>query len=235
MPRDLFGDVTRPSISIGSRKWYTVPISLLSHSTIVAVVVIVPLLATDVLPAPWEEIESPYMITVPPPPPVPPPIRLTDSPPPRNNPEAAPIAAPEGIAPERPAPPDTAWQDEISSSTVLGEIDPRVGVVTLPPAPPPPQQPVRVGGASRPPQRMRDVQPVYPPIAQAARVQGLGIIEATIGADGRITDTRVLRSIPLLDQAAVDAVRQWQYTPTQLNGVPVPVIMTVTVTFTLSR
>ncbi len=82
---------------------------------------------------------------------------------------------------------------------------------------------------------MRDVQPVYPPIAQAARVQGIVIIEATIGADGRITDTRVLRSIPLLDQAAVDAVRQWQYTPTQLNGVPVPVIMTVTVTFTLSR
>ena len=89
--------------------------------------------------------------------------------------------------------------------------------------------------AIRPPQRISDVQPVYPPIAQAARVQGIVIIEATIGADGRITNTRVLRSIPLLDQAAVDAVRQWQYTPTQLNGVPVPVIMTVTVTFTLSR
>ena len=48
-------------------------------------------------------------------------------------------------------------------------------------------------------------------------------------------NARVLRSVPLLDQAALDAVRQWQYTPTMLNGVPVPVIMTVTVTFTLSR
>ena len=59
------------------------------------------------------------------------------------------------------------------------------------------------------------------------------IIEATIGPDGRVTDTKVLRSIPLLDQAAVDAVKQWTYTPTLLNGVPVPVIMTVTVNFTL--
>ena len=56
---------------------------------------------------------------------------------------------------------------------------------------------------------------------------------ATIGADGRVKDAKVLRSIPLLDQAALDAVKQWQFTPTLLNGVPVPVIMTVTVNFTL--
>ena len=54
MPRDLFGSVTRPSISLGNRKWYTVPLSLLSHSIVVAVVVVVPLMATDVLPAPWQ-------------------------------------------------------------------------------------------------------------------------------------------------------------------------------------
>jgi len=60
------------------------------------------------------------------------------------------------------------------------------------------------------------------------------IIEATIGPTGAVTDTRVLRSIPLLDQAAIDAVKQWQFTPTTLNGQPVPVIMTVTVQFTLS-
>ena len=65
--------------------------------------------------------------------------------------------------------------------------------------------------------------------------QGIVIIEATIGADGQIINARILRSVPLLDQAALDAVRQWQYTPTLLNGVPVPVIMTVTVAFTLSR
>lgn len=95
-------------------------------------------------------------------------------------------------------------------------------------------QPVRVGGQIRAPTQLRKVQPVYPAEAQAAKVQGIVIMEATIGADGRVNDTRVLRSVPLLDQAAMDAVRQWEYTPTLLNGVPTPVIMTVTVTFNLA-
>ena len=57
--------------------------------------------------------------------------------------------------------------------------------------------------------------------------------EAVIGPNGRVTDVKILRSVPLLDDAAVAAVQQWEYTPTLLNGVPVPVIMTVTVNFTL--
>jgi protein TonB len=60
------------------------------------------------------------------------------------------------------------------------------------------------------------------------------IIEAIIGADGRVQDARILRSIPLLDQAALDAVKQWEFTPTMLNGAPVPVISTMTVQFTLN-
>jgi len=98
---------------------------------------------------------------------------------------------------------------------------------------PPPQAPVRVGGNIKPPTKTRDIKPVYPAIAQSARVQGVVIIEATIGPDGKVKDAKVLRSIPLLDQAALDAVKQWEFTPTLLNGVPVPVIMTVTVNFTL--
>ena len=62
---------------------------------------------------------------------------------------------------------------------------------------------------------------------------GVVIIEATIGPNGAVQEAKVLRSIPLLDAAALDAVRQWTFTPTTLNGVPVPVIMTVTVNFTL--
>ena len=92
---------------------------------------------------------------------------------------------------------------------------------------------MRVGGAIRQPTQIKKVNPVYPPIAQSARVQGVVIIEAIIGPDGRVTEAKVLRSIPLLDAAALDAVKQWVYTPTLLNGVPVPVIMTVTVNFTL--
>jgi len=90
---------------------------------------------------------------------------------------------------------------------------------------------IRVGGKIEPPIKMNDVKPVYPAIAQNAGVTGAVIIEATIGPDGKVIDAKVLRSIPLLDQAALDAVRQWEYRPTILNGVAVPVIMTVTINF----
>ena len=75
--------------------------------------------------------------------------------------------------------------------------------------------------------------PIYPADAQLARVQGVVIIEATIDPLGNVVNARVLRGQPMLDQAAVDAVNQWQFEPTQLNNVPVPVIMTVTVNFSM--
>ena len=111
---------------------------------------------------------------------------------------------------------------------------------SIPPAPPPPPPPgwpanaVRVGGNVSQPTKTKHVAPVYPPLAQSASVQGVVIIEAIIGGDGKVQDARVLRSIPLLDQAALDAVKQWEFTPTMLNGSPVAVIMTVTLQFTLS-
>jgi TonB family protein len=92
--------------------------------------------------------------------------------------------------------------------------------------------PVRIGGQIKAPTKIKDVTPVYPAIAQSARVAGAVTIEATIGPDGKVTDAKVVRSIPLLDQAALDAVRQWEYTPTLLNGEPVPVLVTVTINFT---
>jgi TonB family protein len=115
------------------------------------------------------------------------------------------------------------------------------------PAPPPPppapgaraiqevdgEAPIRVGGNIAPPTKIRDVRPVYPQEAQIARVQGVVIIEAVIDSTGRVRDARILRSIPILDQAAVDAVLQWEFTPTIVDGIPRAVIMTVTVNFTL--
>ena len=92
---------------------------------------------------------------------------------------------------------------------------------------------MRVGGKIKPPTKTKDVTPVYPAAAKSAGVAGVVIIEATIGADGKVINTKVLRSVPMLDQAALDAVRQWEYSPTLLNGVPVPVVMTVTVNFKL--
>jgi periplasmic protein TonB len=232
MPRDLFGHVTSPSVSVGNRKWYTVPLSLLSHSLVVGVVIVVPLMATDILPAPWQPITVGYMPVFKPP--VPPPA-------PRHNDaltkpvatNAIPVDAPEGITPEQPRP-ESGWEDAAPTAGIIHG-DPNPSAIL---APPPPAQaiqgPVRIGGQIRSPQKTRDVRPVYPPLALAARVQGIVIIEATIGVDGQVTNARILRSVPLLDQAALEAVRQWEYVPTTLNGVPVPVIMSVTVTFQLS-
>jgi TonB family protein len=92
--------------------------------------------------------------------------------------------------------------------------------------------PVRVGGQIKPPTKIKDVKPIYPAIAQSAGVTGSVTIEATIGEDGKVSDAKVVRSVALLDQAALDAVRQWEYMPTLLNGVPVPVLTTITVNFT---
>lgn len=111
--------------------------------------------------------------------------------------------------------------------------------------PPPPQRAgltpapwaegtVRVGGNIQQPTKVKHVAPVYPLEAKEARVSGVVILEARIEADGRVVNARVLRSIPELDQAAIDAVRQWEFTPTLMNGVPTPVLMTVTIQFSLS-
>jgi protein TonB len=96
-----------------------------------------------------------------------------------------------------------------------------------------PRAPVPVGGDIRPPAKTKEVSPVYPSIARTAHVQGMVIIEAIISPAGKVVDARVRRSIPALDAAALDAVRQWEYTPTLLNGVAVSVVMTVTINFQL--
>jgi protein TonB len=233
MPRDLFGDVTRPSISIGNRKWYTVPVSLLSHSLVIAMFLVLPILAAPYMPEVFAD-DDLILITalVPPTPPLPPrpkPIEMTEHPPVSNG---APTEAPTGINPEKPAP-EAGWEDSKTPPGIItGNFDTRA--IAAPPAQPAlPQEPVRIGGTIRQPLKVRNVEPVYPQLALIARVQGIVIIEATIGPDGRVMNARVLRSEPLLKQAALDAVNQWEFTPTLLNGVPVPVIMTVTVMFTL--
>ena len=90
---------------------------------------------------------------------------------------------------------------------------------------------VRPGGRIMPPKKIKNVPPVYPALARTAGVAGEVEIEATIGIDGKVADAEVTRSIPLLDQAALDAVRQWEYLPTMLNGTPVPVVVKVTINF----
>jgi TonB family protein len=93
--------------------------------------------------------------------------------------------------------------------------------------------PVRLGGEIKPPKKLYDVRPVYPPIAQVGRVEGVVIVEGVLDAGGRVAAVRVVRSIPLLDEAALEAVRQWQFEPPLVDGQPRAVLMTTTVNFKL--
>jgi len=239
VPRDMFNDVVNPTIKIGSKKWYTVPLSIALHVAVIGLFVIVPLMAADILPTPPAMMAFIATAPTPPPPPPPPPPPAAAAPKVEMNvnPNAAPVEAPKEIKPE------TGLANN-SEAGMAGGVDGGIaggvaggivgGLPEAPPPPPPaPLAPFRVGGDIKPPVRTRYVAPSYPSIAQSARVQGIVIIDATISPEGKVMDARVTRSVPLLDQAALDAVRQWQYTPTLLNGVPVPIIMTVVVTFTL--
>ena len=86
----------------------------------------------------------------------------------------------------------------------------------------------------RPPTKIVNVAPIYPQEAQDAKVQGVVVIETVIDEAGAVKEAWVLKSVPLLDEPALEAVRQWRYQPTLMNGVPRPVRMTVTVNFTLA-
>jgi protein TonB len=234
MPRELFGDVTDRSITLGTRKWYSVPLSFFVHALAITILIVTPLLATGALPLPDS---GPTFVPIEPPAlPDPPPVRAaTPAAPPTVSANAAPVVAPHDIEEE----PDLDPGFEVDAPAPLGIIggsEIEIGGVVPAPvlATPPPAKPVPVGGTIRPPQRIAYTAPVYPPLALTTRVQGLVIIEATIDTNGHVQAARVLRSdSPLLNEEALSAVRQWTYTPTLLNGVPVSVIMTVTVDFRL--
>ena len=116
-----------------------------------------------------------------------------------------------------------------------------VGMVAPPPPPPPapapaPRGPVRIGGQLTAPALLKRVEPIYPEMASAAQLTGLVILEATVGTDGCVEGVKVLRSRhPFLDKASVDALKQWQYSPLVLNGIPTPFVLTVTFNFSVSR
>lgn len=234
----MFRDIVSPSIRVGSRKRYVLSLSIAMHLGVFALVFLVPFMAPGVLPNPAARLMAFVSrdIVLPPEPPPPPERQTTTaSQVARADLDVAPLEAPSTIAPDRDielAPP--------AIGTVFGDGDLAAAFSepAVPPPPPPPAASVpderlRIGGEIRPPAKIKDVAPVYPPIARAAHVEGIVIIEATIGTTGEVLDATILRSVPLLDDAALDAVRQWEFTPTLLNGSPVSVVMTVTVRFTL--
>ena len=239
MPRQMFADVITITTRVGSRKWYTVPLSILAHALIVGLVVVIPLMATDILPSPPTRLGFVAVAPAPPPPSPPPPPRRTTAPTPSAPPvDTVPLVPATTLGVERLLPPEDppslrgiadGLGDEVAGPGLAADVVPGLA----PPPPPPRVAPRRVGGAIATPSRLTYVEPRYPAAARAARVEGVVILEAVIDRVGRVTAVRILRSQPLLDAAAEDAVRQWVYTPTRLNGVAVPVILTVTIRFEL--
>ena len=159
---------------------------------------------------------------------------------PQVNPDAAPLTSPDTVSDEVPrppastAPPVPGGLPGVSTGAPYTGLPGPTGVALTVPAPPrPTEQPRRVGSGLNPPRRIAYTAPVYPQVAVSARMEGIVILEATIDAQGAVQNVTVLRSLPLLDRAAIEAVRQWRYEPTRLNGQAIPIIMTVTVNFSL--
>jgi protein TonB len=244
MQRRLFEDLVESDVvKHRTSQGYTLPISLTLHAIALAAIVIVPLMSQAELPEPAAAVKAFFVepaSAAPPPPPPPPPapraatVSKPVQPQPVETKFTAPVEVPDEVKPEEGL--DMGVPGGVAGGVEGGVPGGVVGGVVggLPDAPPPPVQAVRVGGQIKEPKKVQNINPQYPDIAKQARVQGIVILECTISPQGKVTDVKVLRGIPLLDQAAIDAVKQWVYTPTLLNGVPVPVIMTVTVNFKLN-
>ena len=242
MPRDLF-DQTLVSRSGPKRSKWTIAGSIVAHAGLVAVLLVVPVLsALDDFVALADKLTY-----------VPPAIKAVPTAPPAAQPSATPAlnpkAAPTTSAtkPVTQEPPD--FRGDFNSRLQPPGLPPGSGanafvpgVGSGPPAPPSrlptptpsaPETVRRAGGDIKSPARTYYVEPVYPTIARQTRTEGMVILEATIDESGVVRNVKVLRSHALLDEAAIDAVSKWKYTPTKLNGVAIPIVLTVTVSFAL--
>lgn len=223
-------------------RWSMWPISICVHVLIVVGVLMVPLTARGDLPAP-----APLNRSV---------VVAKAMPIPDSVPSVAPVARTAPVIPSVIAAPTLAPPRDVASPSPgpvvpgvpdnAGPIDPSLLGSSTGPGPVPPviQRPepraappavLRVGQGVREPKRIAGAMPEYPALARSARVQGVVLLEAVINERGQVGRIRVLKSIPLLDGAAIGAVQEWRYTPTLLNGVPVSVILTITINFTLQN
>jgi protein TonB len=250
MNRRLFEDlvVSAPPAGRFGRRAALLPLSIAAHGA--ALALLVPVLRPGEMPPPtgpivdWMGPPAP----TPPPPIATPPPRVTGTAPAR---VSGPMTPAEPVEPP-PAPgptvsmvePDGLPIDEGPAPCLLNCAGQRPdgigdGPTGAPSATGVPEGtgtgPVRITGGITPPVRTAYVAPIYPDLARTAGVSGVVVLECTIDPSGHVVDARVISGHPLLNDAALNAVRQWRYTPTRLNGVPVAVLMTVTVRFIAHR
>lgn len=228
-----------------ARKPWAFLVSTLIQCLVLGVMILVPLIYTEALP---KQMLTTLLVAPPPPPPPPPPAapiqkvrpitRLVQA-----GRLVAPRAIPREVAmiKEEELPPDV-------SAGIVGGVPGGVpggqaggvlggilgGISNLPPPPKETPKRIRVGGQVQQARLISQPKPVYPPLARQARIQGTVRLQAIIAKDGAIVELQVVSGHPLLVQAALEAVRQWRYQPTLLNGEPVEVVTTIDVVFTLS-
>ncbi len=227
------------------RKPWTVAVSFLFNTLVVTVMVLVPLIYTEALPK--QQLLT-FLIAPPPPPPPPPPpapVKIVKI---QSEFEEGRLTAPKEIPKEiamvkeeELPPPSTGVVGGVPGGVPGGTAGGVIGgIISATPAPPPPPKVetpkrIRVGGQVQQAKWIFHPNPIYPPLAKSARIQGTVRLEAIISKQGNIESLRVVSGHPLLVQSALDAVKQWRYHPTILNGEPVEVATTIDVNFTLSQ
>ncbi len=251
MNRRLFEDlvVSAPPAGRFGRRAALLPLSIAAHGAALALTLLVPVLRSGDLPTPTAPIDIwvPAPAIAPPPPMAtpPPPPRMTGAasartsapttpadpvaPPPAPGPTVSTVE-PEGLPPDDGRIPCLVHCDGSGRGSGDG---PSVGPPGVPEGTG--TSPVRISDGIKPPIRTTYVVPIYPEIARPAGISATVVLECTIDPTGHVADARVMAGHPLFNESALNAVRQWRYTPTRLNGVPVAVLMTVTVRFIAHR
>lgn len=235
------------------RTWMDFVVSAFGHSVVVAVLILLPLYFTQAINMP--QFQKTLLVAPPPPAPPPPPPPAVHVLPrvPKSfftkgqlfQPKFIPKKVAQ-IKEEAPPPAASGVSGGVMGGVPGGQLGGVLGGIlggighAPPPAPPRPtpvahKGPYRVGGKVQAPRLIRQVQPEYPPLAKQARIQGDVVIDSVIDAEGRVTEMKVVSGSPLLVRSAIQALGQWRYQPTLLNGQPVAVDMLVTLHFTLDQ
>jgi protein TonB len=241
----MFDTITGKVSHIPTRTGAPIVLSTILQAAIAGAVLLPTLFLTSTLPEPqmiMAFVAAPPPPPPPPPPPAPPPEAKTSPSPKRpvlTQEPAAPLEPPSDIPTEPVQRDEEGVPGGVEGGVPGGVIGGVVGgLPEAPPLPPPPpsrRDPVRVGGNIREPRLLTRVEPVYPPLAVSAHLQGVVILEAIVDRGGFVEEVRILRSASgLLDRAAIDAVKQWQYSPLVLNGIPERFVLTVVLSFTLT-